>query len=289
MLIVIKVWYYFYMKYEKIVTGQFIARPNRFIAEVMLDGRVVRVHVKNTGRCRELLVPGARVYLEDFTDRMGSRKLAYSLIGVEKITDGGARREGADAGCSAEHGAAACRPGTAACRLEAAACGTVLMVNMDSQAPNKVVMEALQEGTLVLPGMGKLTLIKPEKTYGDSRFDFYLEDENGQKGFMEVKGVTLENEGVVRFPDAPTERGVKHIHELIHAHEEGYHAYALFVIQMEPMKEFRPNDDTHPAFGQALRQAKEAGVEVLAWECSVTADSLKMARPVPVRLQPQKG
>lgn len=240
------------MKYEKIIRGQFLARPNRFIAEVKLEynGEITKAHVKNTGRCRELLQPGTVVYLEDFTERMGSRKMAYSLIGVEKV-----------------------RPD-----------GTVLMVNMDSQAPNKVTEEALQSGTVILPGMDKLTLIRGEKTYGQSRFDFYVEDESGQKGFIEVKGVTLEEKGLVRFPDAPTERGVKHINELVKAKEEGYRAYVLFIIQMEGMNVFMPNDDTHKAFGDALRAAAAAGVEVLAYQCHVTPDTLTVANPLRVQL-----
>lgn len=240
------------MKYEKIIRGKFLARPNRFIAEVKLEynGEITKAHVKNTGRCRELLQPGAVVYLEDFTERMGSRKMSYSLIGVEKV-----------------------RPDR-----------SVLMVNMDSQAPNKVTAEALQSGAVILPGMGKLTLIRGEKTYGQSRFDFYVEDESGQKGFIEVKGVTLEEKGLVRFPDAPTERGVKHINELVKARMEGYRAYVLFIVQMEGMDVFMPNDDTHKAFGDALRAAAAAGVEVLAYQCRVTHDTLTAADPLMVQL-----
>ena len=241
------------MKYEKIIKGQFIARPNRFVAEVKLnDSReVTRVHVKNTGRCRELLPEGAVVYLEDFTQRMGSRKMAYSLVGVEKVLPD----------------------------------GNVLMVNMDSQAPNKVTAEALASGQIILPEMGKLSLIRGEKNYGDSRFDFYVEDETGRKAFIEVKGVTLEDDGAVRFPDAPTERGVKHLHELMKAKEDGYGAYAIFIVQMEGMRYFAPNDETHPAFGDALREADEAGVCVLAYQCHVTEDSLTVTEPLPVKLR----
>ena len=173
------------MKYENICKGNFIARPNRFIAEVLIDEKKERAHVKNTGRCRELLIPGAEVYLEDFDGRMGTRKMRYSLIGVKK--------------------------------------GEVL-VNMDSQAPNKVCEEALLNGTLQLAGLGKLSLVKREKTFGDSRFDFYVEDEEGRKGWLEVKGVTLEEDGVARFPDAPTERGVKHVYELCKAVKEGLYS-----------------------------------------------------------------
>lgn len=251
MLIVIKVWYNFYMKYEKIMKAQFMARPNRFIAEVKLaDGTETRAHVKNTGRCRELLQPGATVWLEDHTERMGSRKLAYSLIGVEKLLKS----------------------------------GSVLMVNMDSQAPNKVAAEALKDGTICLPDMSNLTVVKGEKTFGNSRFDFYVEDADGKKGYLEVKGVTLEEDGLVRFPDAPTERGVKHVEELIRAREEGYFAYVIFIVQMEGMRVFMPNDDTHRAFGDALRQAQRAGVHILAYQCHVTEDSLQVSIPLPVRL-----
>lgn len=233
------------MKYENICKGNFIARPNRFIAEVEIDGFQARAHVKNTGRCRELLLPGAKVYLEDFSERMGNRKLRYSLIGVEKGN---------------------------------------LLVNMDSQAPNKVCEEALLSGRLSLPGMGRLTAVKREKTFGASRFDFYVEDELGEKGWLEVKGVTLEEDGVARFPDAPTERGVKHILELIHGVEEGYHGYVLFVIQMTGIRYFEPNDRMHKAFGDALRQADKKGVHVLACDCQVTADTLDMKDMIPVKL-----
>lgn len=233
------------MKYENICEGTFIARPNRFIAEVETGGQKTLAHVKNTGRCRELLIPGAEVYLEDFADRMGSRKLRYSLIGVKKGD---------------------------------------LMVNLDSQAPNKVCAEALTSGTLQLPGMGILEEVRREKTYGNSRFDFYIRDKAGQEGWLEVKGVTLEEDGVARFPDAPTERGVKHVQELIKASEEGFRGYVLFVIQMKGIRHFEPNDRTHRAFGDALRQAQRAGVTVLACDCLVTEDTLQIDSPVPVRL-----
>ena len=177
--------------------------------------------------------------------------MAYSLVGVEKVLPD----------------------------------GNVLMVNMDSQAPNKVTAEALASGRIILPEMGNLSLIRGEKTYGDSRFDFYVEDEEGRKAFIEVKGVTLENDGAVRFPDAPTERGVKHLHELMKAKKDGYGAYAIFIVQMEGMKYFAPNDETHPAFGDALREADEAGVCVLAYQCHVTEDTLTVTEPLPVKLR----
>lgn len=233
------------MKYENICKGNFIARPNRFIAEVLIDGKKKKAHVKNTGRCRELLIPGAEVYLEDFDGRMGSRKMRYSLIGVKK--------------------------------------GEIL-INMDSQAPNKVCEEALLNGRLQLPGMGKLSLVKREKTFGDSRFDFYVEDEKGERGWLEVKGVTLEENQVARFPDAPTERGVKHVHELCRAVKEGYRGYVLFVIQMTGIRNFEPNDRTHKAFGDALRQAEKDGVAVLACDCNVTEDTLEIKNQIPVTL-----
>ena len=222
-----------------------MARPNRFIAEVELDGKIERAHVKNTGRLKELLMPGAVVYLEDHAGRMGTRKLRYSLIGVEK--------------------------------------GDV-MINMDSQAPNKVCEEALLSERLQLPGMGKLVSVKREKTFGSSRFDFYVEDEHGQIGWLEVKGVTLEEAGVARFPDAPTERGVKHIEELIKAVHEGYNGFVLFVIQMPEIRYFEPNDQTHKAFGDALRTAKKEGVHILAATCRVTADTLELDQMAPVNL-----
>lgn len=233
------------MKYENICKGNFAARPNRFIAEVLIDGKKELAHVKNTGRCRELLIPGAEVYLEDFDGRMGARKMRYSLIGVKK--------------------------------------GAVL-VNMDSQAPNKVCEEALLEGRLKLPGMAKLSLVKREKTFGGSRFDFYVEDEEGEKGWLEVKGVTLEEDGVARFPDAPTERGVKHVCELCEAVKEGYRGFVLFVIQMTGIEHFEPNDRTHQAFGDALRQAAKEGVAILAWDCKVTEGSLELKEQIAVKL-----
>lgn len=228
------------MRYGNIKKGRFLARPNRFIAHVDLNGEEVICHVKNTGRCRELLIPGeSTVYIEDHgTDT--TRKTRYSLIGVEKGE---------------------------------------LMINMDSQAPNKVVKEWIQEGGF-LP---EITLIKPETKYGDSRFDFYLE-QGDRKIFMEVKGVTLEENGVAMFPDAPTERGVKHVEELIKCKEDGYDAYIVFVVQMAGMKVFTPNERTHPEFGEVLRKARRHGVEILVKECHVTEDELKITGSLPVEL-----
>lgn len=233
------------MKYEKIKKGVFLERPNRFIAMVNIDGQVVKVHVKNTGRCKELLTEGATVYLEDFDGRIGSRKMRYSLIGVEKKG---------------------------------------LLINMDSQAPNKVVMESLKSGQITVDGMGKLTEIKGEKTFGQSRFDFYLKDEDGREAFIEVKGVTLEEDGVAKFPDAPTERGTKHIQHLIMAKEEGYMAMILFVVQMEGMKSMLPNWNTDERFAKVLCQAEKAGVLVKAIGCNVGVDTLKLDKYIPVYL-----
>lgn len=233
------------MKYENIVNGNFISRPNRFVAEVMVNGKPEMVHVKNTGRCRELLTPGAKVCLEDFSGRMGTRKMRYSLIAVYK---------------------------------------NELLINMDSNAPNKVCEEALRNGLLKLEGMEKLTAIKSEKTYGKSRFDFYLEDERGTHAWLEVKGVTLERAGDAIFPDAPTERGVKHIDHLIEATEEGYRGYILFVVQFKGGKSFAPNDETHKMFGDRLREAQKRGVRVMAYDCKVKEDSLELNNQIKVIL-----
>ena len=221
---------------QPIVKGRFCSRPNRFIAKVEIDGRVETCHVKNTGRCNELLTEGATVYLEHWDNP--KRKTNYDLIAVEKGR---------------------------------------LLINMDSQAPNKVAGEFLPE---LFPDY---TLMKTEVTHGSSRVDFYLETP-AEKWFIEVKGVTLENDGIVRFPDAPTERGVKHVEELTHALSEGYRTMILFVVQMEGMQYVEPNDATHPAFGAALRRAREAGVDVRAVECRVTPESLTALREIPVKL-----
>ena len=226
------------MRYPNIHKATFLRRPNRFVAQVEWEGAEVTVHVKNTGRCRELLVPGATVYLVRSDDP--NRKTAFDLVAVEKGE---------------------------------------LLVNMDSQAPNRVFGEWAASGAFV-PG---LTLLRPETVWGDSRFDFYWEA-GERKGFVEVKGCTLEDDGAARFPAAPTLRGVKHLEELIRAKAAGYEAAVCFVLQMAPMKRFSPNDETHPAFGEALRRAAQAGVEILAYECAVTPDSLRMTRPVPVIL-----
>ena len=226
------------MLYSDIHEGVFIDRPNRFIANVMIDGVPVVCHVKNTGRCRELLVPGARVLLCECT-AMG-RKTQYDLVKVYK----GDR-----------------------------------LVNMDSNAPNTVFGEFLRGG-----GLGFIPdYVKAEYTHGDSRFDYYFEH-NGKKAFAEVKGVTLEDGNIARFPDAPTERGIKHLRGLMECVKQGYEAYAVFVIQMRHIDEFRPAWDKHREFGIALQEAAQAGVKVLAFECDVTRDGLSIADPVPVNL-----
>lgn len=233
------------MRYENIIEGKFISRPNRFIADVLVDNKEEKAHVKNTGRCRELLIPGAHVYVEDHYGRMGKRKMRYSLISVRK--------------------------------------GNIL-INMDSQAPNHVVREALITGKIRLPGMSVLTKVRGEYQYGESRLDFYVEDTCDNRGLVEVKGVTLETGGVARFPDAPTERGIKHINELAGAMDKGYKVYIIFVIQMKGVHLFEPNDETHEAFGTALRHAVERGVNVLAYDCKVEPNLLEVDSEIPVRL-----
>jgi len=243
------------MKYMDIREAVFLSRPNRFIAHVVAGGDKLTVHVKNTGRCRELLREGAKVYLEDRGDRGENRKTRYSLIAVEK------RDFGAGSGTR--------------------------LVNIDSQAPNRVVREALLGGALTLPGMeSPFVRIKPEAAYGASRFDFYVEDAKRNKAFIEVKGVTLEEHGGARFPDAPTERGVRHVGELCHALDQGFAAYIIFVIQMKGVTHFEPNDETHPAFGDALRGAREKGVIILAYDCDVRPDGMVLGEPVPINLTP---
>ena len=226
------------MKYERIETGRFLKRPNRFIAYVEILGKRETVHVKNTGRCAELLVPGATVYVQKSDNP--ERKTQWDLISVEK----GER-----------------------------------VVNMDSQIPNKVVEEWIRKGNL----FPDATLIKPETTFGNSRFDLYIEMDE-RKIFMEIKGVTLEDNGVVRFPDAPTERGVKHVEELIEAVKAGYEAYIFFVIQMRDVTYFAPNMKMHAAFGEVLQKASKCGVNVLAYECEVEKDSIEITKEVPVVL-----
>ncbi len=232
------------MKYKgRIKEGVFLTRPNRFIAYVNVDGREEKCHVKNTGRCRELLVPGCKVYLEESENP--NRSTRFDLVATEKkIGD------------------------------------SSILINMDSQAPNSVVEEWLRKGEL----FGEKAEVKREVTYSDSRFDFSITDEYGHVSFLEVKGCTLEKDGVVMFPDAPTERGVKHVKELIKAKKEGYGAYILILVQMNGVKYFVPNWDTHPAFGEALREAKRNGVVILCYDSIVTSDSITLFKSVPIVL-----
>lgn len=231
------------MKYKKISKGKFLDRPNRFIAHVEMQGRTETVHVKNTGRCRELLIPGTEVVLEE--SQNPNRKTKFDLVCVKK----GSR-----------------------------------WINMDSQIPNKAAEEWIRSGGM----FPEKVCVKTEKKYGNSRFDLYVESEK-RKAFIEVKGVTLEEQNVVRFPDAPTERGIKHVEELIRCMEEGYEAYLLFVIQMRGVKEFRPNWKMHPKFGEVLSLADRKGVKILAYDCLVTEDMMEILSPVQVNLKRDDG
>ncbi len=217
------------MKYENVVKGVFLNRPNRFIAQVLIDGNEQTVHVKNTGRCKELLVKGNEVWLQKSDNPL--RKTAYDLICVKKGD---------------------------------------LLINMDSQIPNAVAAEWLKKGNL----FSKAAVIKREVTFGKSRFDLFAV-ENCRKAFIEVKGVTLEKDGVASFPDAPTERGIKHINELISCVESGFEAYIIFVIQMKGVHLFKPNYETDQEFGQALKKAQKRGVRVIALDCVVTENSIE--------------
>ena len=225
------------MEYKNIVPGVFLARPNRFIAHIEIDGKEEICHVKNTGRCRELLPVGAKVWCEKSDNP--ARKTGYDLIAVQK----GNR-----------------------------------LINMDSQAPNAAVRQWLEKG-----GLAQIENLKPESRQGDSRFDFSF-TKDGKACFLEVKGVTLENDGVCAFPDAPTTRGTKHLRELTALAKEGYGAYVLFVIQMADVKYLHPNDITDPDFGAALRDAAAAGVQILAMDCNVTPETMTLCSPVEIRL-----
>lgn len=226
------------MKYKNTVKGRFINRPNRFIAQVEINGKEETVHVKNTGRCRELLIPDATVILEESANTQ--RKTKYDLIAVYKND---------------------------------------ILINMDSQAPNKAAGEWLVKGGLI----ENPDLVKAEKIFGNSRLDFYVE-KGEEKIFIEVKGVTLENNGVARFPDAPTQRGSKHLNELINAKNQGFRAVALFVIQMKGCRYFEPNSDTDPVFAETLKKAFNAGVEIIAVDCKVTESSMEIEKQVEVKL-----
>ena len=225
------------MKYTNMIPGKFLARPNRFIAHVEIDGQAEIVHVKNTGRCRELLPVGAKVWCHRADNP--TRKTKYDLITVAK----GSR-----------------------------------LINMESQAPNTAAKEWLAGG-----GLGEIENLRAETQHGDSRFDFSF-TRDGKTCFLEVKGVTLENDGVCAFPDAPPERGAKHLRGLTEVVKEGCGAFVLFVIQMADVKYRHPNDATDPAFGQALREAAAGGVKVLAVDCRITEDSMEIGNEVEVRL-----
>ena len=225
------------MEYSRMIPGRFLARPNRFLAHVEIGGETQVVHVKNTGRCRELLTPGARVWCQESDNP--NRKTKYDLITVQK----GDR-----------------------------------LINMDSQAPNLAAGEWLRAG-----GLGEIENLKAESFHGDSRFDFSF-TKDGKPCFLEVKGVTLEQDGVCAFPDAPTDRGTKHLKGLTRLAREGFGAYVLFVIQMPDVKYLHPNDATDPAFGAALREAMDAGVQILAMDCAVTESTMDIRLPVLVKL-----
>ena len=225
------------MHYPNMISGIFRNRPNRFIAHVEIDGREETVHVKNTGRCRELLVPGTRVWCQESTNP--NRRTKYDLITVQK----GHR-----------------------------------LINMDSQAPNTAVREWLESG-----GLGNIEDLKAESFHGESRFDFSF-TKDGRPCFLEVKGVTLEDNGICAFPDAPTERGAKHLRGLTRLAREGYGAWVIFVIQMSDVRYLHPNDATDPAFGTALREAAAAGVHVLALDCQIQEDHMIIGKSVDVRL-----
>lgn len=224
------------MKYSNIVKGTFIDRPNRFIANVLIDGKVEKVHVKNTGRCKEILTKGTTVYLEKSNNP--NRKTKYSLISAYKGR---------------------------------------MLINIDSQVPNEVVYSSISSNKI--PELTNVDLLKKEVKYNNSRFDLYYE-KKGQKGFIEVKGVTLEIDGISMFPDAPTERGTKHILEMLKAKKGGYDNFIFFLIQMPDIKYFRPNEEMDPKFSEALIKAKEGGVNILAYNCRVTKDQIELANRV---------
>lgn len=231
------------MKYKNIKSGIFIERPNRFIAKVLIDGNEETVHVKNTGRCKELLIKGTTVYLE--ASEKTSRKTKYDLIAIEKI------------------------------------CGdnNKILINMDSVAPNEAAFEWIPKSGI----FSENAIVKREVFFGESRFDLYVCDGERQ-AFIEVKGVTLEKNGKAMFPDAPTERGIKHLSSLIKSISEGYEAYVLFVIQMKGIHSFEPNDETHRDFGDALRNAAKAGVRILARDCIITPDSMTIDKEIQIKL-----
>lgn len=230
------------MKYDKIVRGEFIQRNNRFVAEVIIDGKKETVHVRNTGRCKELLIPGAKLLLEDCQHNK-TRKTRYSLVSVWK--------------------------------------GDIL-VNMDSQIPNDVVYKALMENRI--KGLEDLDYIKREFTYGDSRFDIYFED-GEERGFIEVKGVTLEEDNLAMFPDAPTIRGTKHVLEMIRAVKEGYRGIIFFLVQMKGPNLFKPNWAMDKNFAEAIKGAQEKGVEIMVYDSIVGEDSISLGDPIPFQIE----
>lgn len=229
------------MKYKKIIEGTFLKRPNRFIAQVIVNGKEETVHVKNTGRCKELLIPGAKVILEDCTNNP-NRKTKYSIISVWKGD---------------------------------------MLVNIDSQVPNAVVSQALTENKI--KGLENLTKIKREVTFGNSRYDIYFEFGN-QKGFIEVKGATLEEDHLSMFPDAPTERGTKHALEMIHVVQQGYRGIIFFLIQMKGPTKFRLNWQMDSKFSEAVKLAHENGVEILAYDAIVKDNSIEIGCPIEIDL-----
>lgn len=232
------------MKYMNSIKATFIERPNRFIAKCKIDDEIVIVHVKNTSRCTELLVEGATVYLEYAPSN--TRKTDYSLISVLKDTR---------------------------------------LFNLDSQVPNELALEGIRNGTIKLPSIkGEYTLLKKEVTFKNSRFDIYAETDIGEKCFIEVKGVTLEHNGVVKFPGAPITRGTKHVLELIEAKKEGFYAFILFIIQVEGIQLLVPYEEMDKKFTNALREADKSGVEIVAYDCCVTKDSIEIAKQVLVKL-----
>lgn len=228
------------MRYSNIVSGKFISRPNRFIAEVMINGKTKIAHVKNTGRCKEILLPGTPIYLQHVHSL--TRKTQYSLISALKKD---------------------------------------MLINIDSQAPNHVVYEAIMNQHI--DELKGISLLKKEVSYKHSRFDLYFESQQ-EKGFIEVKGVTLEKDGIAMFPDAPTKRGTRHVMELIQAVKEGYQGYLFLLVQMKGCYCFQPNTITDPMFSEALKLACENNVHILAYDCHITSDSIEISEKVPVMI-----
>lgn len=238
------------MKYKNIIKATFIERINRFVGKINVNGELTYTHIKNTGRCKELLLDGSVIYLEDYKDNMGNRKYRYSLIAVEKNS------------------------------LD----GNKILINIDSQAPNEIINEALSKEIIKLPDMTRLINIKREYSFQNSRFDFYIEDEDGNKGLIEVKGVTLENNRICLFPDAPTTRGEKHLKELVIATKSGFKTYIIFLIQMNYGNYFTVNKERDPKFHSALLKAKKEGVNVLAYNCILTPHEAVVNSKISIKL-----